>query len=77
MSAPETYTCTFRKATLAVGVWGWMKVDSAMTAATEKATVVKKPKTFCIRTRVECIVGEQGRGVELRSADCGERGGGF
>lgn len=33
-----------------------MKVDRATTAATVKATVVKKPKTFCARTSVECIL---------------------
>ena len=27
-----------------------------MTAATQNATVVKKPKAFCTRTTVECIV---------------------
>jgi hypothetical protein len=34
-----------------------MNVESAITAATVKATVVKKPKTFCTRTRAECILG--------------------
>jgi hypothetical protein len=31
-------------------------VDSAITPATVKATVVKKPNTFCMRTNAECIV---------------------
>jgi len=42
---------------LALGVWGFMKIDSAITAATEKATVVKNPKTFCPLTNNECMVG--------------------
>jgi hypothetical protein len=42
---------------LALGVWGDMKLLSAITAATLKATVVKKPKTFCNRTSAECMVG--------------------
>lgn len=42
---------------LALGVWGLMKLLSAMTAATVKATVVKKPKTVCSRTSAECMVG--------------------
>jgi hypothetical protein len=33
-----------------------MKLLSAITVATVKATVVKKPKTFWRRTSVECIV---------------------
>jgi hypothetical protein len=33
-----------------------MKLLSAITAATLKATVVKKPKTFCSRTSAECMV---------------------
>lgn len=39
----------------ALGLWGKRKVDSATHAATTKAAVVKKPKTFCTRTREECI----------------------
>jgi hypothetical protein len=41
-----------------------------MTAATVKATVVKKPKTFCSRTSAECMIGlgaaaqEKDRGVK-------------
>lgn len=31
-------------------------VDKATSAATTKATEVKKPKTFWMRTREECIV---------------------
>jgi hypothetical protein len=41
---------------LALGLWGDMKLESAITVATVKATVVKKPKTFWRRTSVECIV---------------------
>lgn len=41
---------------LALGFCGVMKLLSAITAATLKATVVKKPKTFCSRTRVECMI---------------------
>jgi len=33
-----------------------MKLLSAITVATVKATVVKKPKTFCSRTSAECMV---------------------
>lgn len=33
-----------------------MKLLSAITAATVKATVVKNPKTFCNRTSAECIL---------------------
>lgn len=45
--------------TLALGVRGAMKSEAAIKAATTNATVVKKPKTFCARTRVECIFGER------------------
>lgn len=41
---------------LAVGFCGEMKLLSAITVATVKATVVKKPKTFCSRTRAECML---------------------
>jgi hypothetical protein len=40
----------------ALGVCGDMKLLSAITVATVKATVVKKPKTFCSRTRAECMI---------------------
>jgi len=40
----------------ALGVCGDMKLLSAITAATLNATVVKKPKTFCNRTRAECMI---------------------
>ena len=40
---------------LAVGDRGEMSTDAAIKAPTQKATVVKKPKTFCARTRLECI----------------------
>jgi hypothetical protein len=38
-----------------------------MTAATLKATVVKKPKTFCSRTSAECMVAKSGR-LHVRSS---------
>lgn len=41
---------------LALGLCGDMKLLSAITAATVKATVVKKPKTFCSRTSAECMI---------------------
>jgi hypothetical protein len=40
----------------ALGDCGAMKLLSAITAATLKATVVKKPKTFCSRTSAECMI---------------------
>jgi hypothetical protein len=43
---------------LALGDCGVMKLLSAITAATLKATVVKKPKTFCSRTSAECMIVE-------------------
>lgn len=51
-----TYTCTSFTVTLALGVRGAIRSEHAIRAATAKATVVKKPKTFCARTMVECIV---------------------
>lgn len=42
--------------TLALGVRGAVKSQTAIRAATANKTVVKKPKTFCERTRVECMV---------------------
>ena len=54
-----TYTWTFCSCTVADGFWGVIKDESAITVATVKATVVKKPNTFCTRTRAECMVGEQ------------------
>jgi hypothetical protein len=41
-----------------------MKVESAITAATVKATVVKNPNTFCTRTKLECILATQWEVVE-------------
>lgn len=41
---------------LADGSRGDTSTDAAMRAPMQKATVVKKPKTFCARTRLECIV---------------------
>lgn len=50
------YTCTLRKSTLADGSCGEMMTETAMRAPTQNATVVKKPNTFCARTRLECIL---------------------
>lgn len=50
------YTWTFRNSMLAVGVCGEMITESAMRVPMQKATVVKKPKTFWARTREECIL---------------------
>jgi hypothetical protein len=50
-----TYTWTFCSFTLADGACGVTTTERAMIAATKKATVVKKPKTFCTRTRAECM----------------------
>ena len=33
-----------------------MSVESAVRIAVQNATVVKKPKTFCALTKVECIL---------------------
>lgn len=41
---------------LAEGSCGERRTERAASAATVKATVVKKPNTFCALTRVECIV---------------------
>ena len=41
---------------LADGVWGMKRTDSAVRIAVQNATVVKKPKAFCTRTTVECIL---------------------
>lgn len=45
---------------LAEGDCGWRREMKAITAMTENATLVKKPKEFCIRTREECMVGDVG-----------------
>lgn len=55
-SCRSPYTCTFRSLTLADGAWGEIRTESAMAVATQNATVVKSPNTFCARTRVECIL---------------------
>ena len=52
----KTYTCTFRTSTLADGDCGKKRTERAIRPATLKATVVKKLKTFCTRTREECIL---------------------
>ena len=51
-----TYTCRFRTFMLAVGFCGDAKEERATRPATTAAIVVKKPNTFCSRTREECIV---------------------
>ena len=43
---------------LATGACGEMTTESAMTAATAKATLVKNPKTFWALTSVECMLRE-------------------
>jgi len=43
--------------TLTTGSRGVIKSEAAMRAATKKATVVKKPKVFCILTNEEYMVG--------------------
>lgn len=50
------YVCTSFTMTLEVGVRGASTSENAIRAATTKATVVKKPKTFCARTTVECMI---------------------
>jgi hypothetical protein len=51
----KTYTWIFRSLRLAVGACGCMIAESAMMAATQEATVVKYPNTFCALTKAECI----------------------
>lgn len=41
---------------LAEGVWGVRSTEKEVKRAVKKATVVKKPNTFCALTKVECIV---------------------
>ena len=50
------YTCMLRNSTLAAGVCGARRTENAVKRAVQKATVVKKPKTFCALTKVECIL---------------------
>jgi hypothetical protein len=52
----KTYTCTLRSSSSAVGFWCETTTLSAMSMPRLKATVVKKPNTFCIRTSDECIL---------------------
>lgn len=51
------YTCTSFTITFELGVRGASISENAIRAATAKATVVKKPKTFWARTTVECMAG--------------------
>ena len=60
----------------ALGVRGEMMSEKAIKAATAKATVVKKPKTFWARTRDECIfasVDRRSRNRCCRDIGCGTR----
>ena len=67
-----TYTFTFFNSKLAVGVCGLSNTLTAMTAATVKATEVKKPKTFWMRTREECIVAVRDSAIGVvRRCSCG------
>ena len=56
----STYTCTSFMVTLALGVLGAKRSEHAIRAATTKATVVKKVKTFWARLMVEFIVARVG-----------------
>ena len=52
------------------------RTEKAVRRAVQKATVVKKPKAFCTRTTVECIVWEYADFRERRLlAFCRERKG--
>lgn len=51
------YVCTEFTATVLAGVRGDAKSERAMNAATANATVVKKPKTFWMRTIEVCMLG--------------------
>ena len=52
----QTYTWTFFNATSAfASCAGYSSTDNAATPATNKATVVKKPKTPCALLRDECV----------------------
>jgi hypothetical protein len=60
----RTYTCTFFSCTEAVAASaGKSSTDTAASALTTSATVVKNPKTDCTRFKEECIVdgGREGR----------------
>jgi hypothetical protein len=52
----RVYTWTLSTVTTALGVLAAIRSNAAISAATANATVVKKPKTFWVRTRAECIV---------------------
>ena len=52
----SAYTVTSFTCMLDFGVRGAARSEVAIKAATTNATVVKKPKTFWRRTRVECMV---------------------
>jgi hypothetical protein len=52
----EVYVCTSFNDTVAAGVRGEMTSENAINAATANATVVKKPKTFWMRTMEVCIL---------------------
>ena len=41
---------------LAEGLCRVSRTEQAVSSAVQNATVVKKPKTFCALTRVECIL---------------------
>jgi phage gp16-like protein len=57
----EAYTWTLvGLMTPTLGFRGARKSVAAMRAATTKATVVKKPKVFWMRTREECMVATGG-----------------
>lgn len=68
----KTYTFTERiLISVGAGRVGYSSVDSAVKAATKKATVVKKPNVFWARTAVECIASGLlvgGRSVAKRGA---------
>ncbi len=50
------YICTSLIDTVAFGVRGARISENAINAATAKATVVKKPKTFWTRTMAVCMI---------------------
>ena len=50
------YTSTLRSRMLAEGCCGVESTEIAVKMAVQKATVVKKPKTFWPRTKEECIL---------------------
>lgn len=64
----STNTCTLRTCMLAEGFCGVTSTESATKIATAKATVVKYPKTFCARTREECIAGFWLKSMSLQLA---------